>query len=174
MIDWVIRDDEVSLATLEDAEEILQLLRDVAIWLQEIGERQWETIRNQEDDEGIREDIAKGNTYIVRRNREVIATFSLLPEQSHWDIWLWEEKSDEAVYLHKLAVNPKVIGNSLGREILHWIERDLLRSGKDLLRLDCIATNENLKTFYKKNGYTNLGVRHNFTLFEKELVKKQR
>lgn len=174
MTDWMIKDDEVSLATLADAADILGLLRDVSDWLHEIGERQWETIRNQANDDEIREDVAKGNTYIVRRDHQVIATFSLLQKQSEWDIWLWGEKNDAAVYLHKLAVHPQMIGNGFGSDILSWIEQDLLKNEKDLLRLDCISTNENLNTFYEKNGYTNLGVHHKFTLFEKKITKKQR
>lgn len=169
MTNWKIEDNEVSLATLDDTGDILGLLRDVSDWLHEIGEQQWETIRNQAGDDEIREDVAKGNTYIVRRDHQVIATFSLIPKQSEWDIWLWGEKNDAAVYLHKLAVHPQMIANGFGNEILSWIEQDLLKSGKELLRLDCISTNDNLNKFYAKNGYTKLGVRHNFTIFEKEL-----
>lgn len=168
MANWKIENNEVSLATLEDAGDILELLRKVSDWLHEIGEQQWETIRNQVDDGLIRKDVAKGNTYIIHRDHQVVATFSLIPEQSDWDIWLWGEKTDAAVYLHKLAVHPQMIGNGFGNEILSWIEQDLLKNGKNLLRLDCISTNDNLNNFYAKNGYRKLRVRHNFTLFEKE------
>ncbi|MHA6252829.1 GNAT family N-acetyltransferase [Oceanobacillus sp. CAU 1775] len=164
-----IRDYKVEVATLKDADNILQLLRKVASWLHSKGEKQWETISTKEEDDEIREEIAKGNTYIILNENQLIATFNLLKSQSTWDIWLWGENSDEAVYLHKLAIHPTKIGGGFGSEVLKWIEDHLYKHGSKKLRLDCIANNKNLNTFYTKNNFIKIGVNHAFSLYEKDL-----
>jgi GNAT superfamily N-acetyltransferase len=62
-----------------------------------------------------------------------------------------------AFYVHNLVVRPRWSGHGMGRELLAWAERDAAGRGRDLLRLDCVASNATLCAFYARAGFTERG-----------------
>lgn len=160
---------EVNLATKEDAKQILKLLKEVAVWLKGAGSKQWETLASGEEDEELIQSIAEKYAYVVKREKRIVATFTLYPKQSDWDEWLWGKENEPAVYLHKLALKPSEMGNGLGENILKWLQNHLKDNGMNKLRLDCIASNEKLNNFYARNGFEKVNISKEFSLFEKEL-----
>lgn len=161
---------EITIADLNDLDEVLTLLRSVARWLKQKGSNQWETILNGEDDQEMRLAVENKQTYIVKEDKHIIATFTIYLKASNWDIMLWGRDDSKSAYLHKLAVIPDKMGKGLGYEIIHWAEQKLRDEGVDRLRLDCVADNNNLNTFYSGNGFEKVGENHGFTLFEKDLT----
>jgi GNAT superfamily N-acetyltransferase len=61
----------------------------------------------------------------------------------------------DAGYLHRLAVRQH--GAGLGARLLGWAERHAVGKGKSMLRLDCVAWNESLRTYYERAGYQHVG-----------------
>lgn len=167
---------KVNGATMDDADEVLHLLRDVAYWLADAGEKQWETVICGEEDDEVLEAIKNNLVYIVRKQDQLAGMFILFSKQTDWDEWLWGKSEDIAIYLHKFALASTEIGNGLGKDIIHWMEDYLQRQSEGIttLRLDCIASNENLNLFYKKCGYTKIGQNKGFSLFEKRLIENVR
>ncbi len=154
---------------MEDADAIIFLLKDVAKWLHENDVDQWGYLASGGEDEEIKEAIQKNETYMVKRDKDLIGTFTLYESQSPWDIHTWGKREDEAVYLHRLAVKRSEIGNGIGGELVAWIEKFLSEKGKRMLRLDCVESNEKLNQFYEKQGFIKQGVSDEHTLFEKRL-----
>lgn len=165
----------VRSANIEDTDQVLKLLQDVALWLQEKGVDQWGYLREGGEDEEIRQDIAAGTTYIVKdADGSIAATFNLAPKQNSWDMDMWGERNDAAIYLHRLAVGRNYRHKQIGWKLLHWIEENLDFTGD--LRLDCVASNAVLNQFYQDAGFTFVGFvgsgENKFSTYEKVLVAK--
>lgn len=165
-----LKEYSVSLAMEADAEEILELLNEVANWLQESGSKQWTTVASGEEDDEIRQTITDKMTFVIKKNQMVVGTFTIFKAQSVWDEWLWGETDVLAAYLHKLALKPTEIGKGFGKDVLEWIETYVGNEGISRLRLDCIGSNQKLNNFYSKCEYQKIDVRKQFTLYEKILL----
>ena len=149
---------EVTRATREDAPAILNFLKEVASWVKHKNPQQWRDLLNGKLDDHIMDLIEDHETFIIREDGELVATFSLNEEQLEHDVRLWGKRDDDAVYLHKLAVSPRMIGSGLGKEIIRYAIEYVRAKGKRYLRLDCVAHNEKLVNFYTKCGFTDHGV----------------
>ena len=158
---------DVSLATSKDTEQIIQLLKQVAGWLKEIGLNQWNYVIDGNADESIKQSINKRETFIVRERGKIVATFILLEEQGEWDKQLWGERNDESAYLHKFAVARSGMGKNMGGKIIEWILNYLKHTDKTHLRLDCIAENTTLNIYYVNQGLQKVGCQNGFSLYEK-------
>lgn len=157
---------EVTQATREDAPLILGFLKEVASWVQNKHTRQWGDLLNGKLDELMLSIIIHHETFMIRKDGELVATFSLNKEQLEHDIHLWGKRNDGAIYLHKLAVSPRMIGSGLGKEIIRYAAQYVKEKGNPYLRLDCVASNEKLVRFYTKCGFTNHGISHGHVKFE--------
>lgn len=166
----------VRLAAEKDSAIILQLLRHVAVWLEEKGFSQWEHLRSGDENEELRQDIAAGKTYIVENTSgNAVATFNLSQEQNSWDKAMWGERHDNACYLHRLAVNRDHQNKQIGRKLLRWIDNHIvIHDG--YLRLDCVAANQRLNDFYQRAGFSFIGYtdvgNDRFSKYEKPVKSK--
>lgn len=160
---------QISLATYEETEQIIMLLKQVAEWLKANGIDQWDFSESSGNNENIKQSIQNQETYSVKKDEEMIATFTLTQKQSPWDKWLWGDKQDHAVYLHKFALAQLEIGSGLGKELLQWIEQDTKQKGFNTVRLDCIENNIKLNQFYTRCGYEKQDERYGFSLYQKTI-----
>jgi RimJ/RimL family protein N-acetyltransferase len=158
---------EVSVATSKEADQLIALLKDVAKWLKEIGVDQWGFLAGGGEDDEIRQGINNKETFIVKRDGEIVATFTLYQTQSRWDQHIWGNLNDEAVYLHRLALPHSKIGSGLGKEVLQWVETYFKNEGKMTLRLDCLGSNLKLNKYYLINGFEKVGIGDGHTMFQK-------
>ena len=93
-------------------------------------------------------------TYVACQDGEILATFTLYSQQSEWDQHIWgQEENPEVLYLHRLAVRPQHMKNRIGKDILSWIDENLYKT----IRLDCVAHNPKLCTYYEENGFSLIG-----------------
>ncbi|MFD1850801.1 GNAT family N-acetyltransferase [Oceanobacillus bengalensis] len=144
---------KVRKATEKDIEDIIELLQDVARWLESKGIMQWEYLLTGEENEEIKKDIVAGRTYLVEYAGEIAATFNFSSLQNDWDIELWGKRNDLAYYIHRLAVKREFQRQQLGKKILNWIDANIQLKG-GYVRLDCIANNPVLNKFYQEAGFT--------------------
>lgn len=162
-------DHQVSITTIEEADQVIFLLKKTAIWLKEKNIDQWNSLAQGRNDKEIKQSIHNKKMYSVKKNREIVATFTLYQKQASWDIDLWGNLKDKAVYIHRLALTRSEIGSGLGKKILQWIETYTKNIGIDTLRLDCVNGNEKLNTFYINNSFKKQGTNYGFSLYEKNL-----
>ncbi len=59
----------------------------------------------------------------------------------------------ELGYIHHLAIDRECSINALGEKLLMWAENKIKTSGKNNIRIDCIASNITLNNYYISRGY---------------------
>ena len=77
-LDSLLIDYEVSVAARKEADQILDLLKDVAKWLKGKGIRQWEFLAEGGEDEEIRQGINNKDTFIVKKDGEICYQYQYL------------------------------------------------------------------------------------------------
>lgn len=160
---------QVFLAKNEEADEIICLLKDVANWLKEEGIDQWGFLASGGEDDEIKQAINNQETFTIKKDSKLIATFTLYRQQSDWDQHTWGKLNDQAIYLHRLALQRAEIGFGLGKEVIHWLETYLRNEEIKTLRLDCVENNIQLNLFYLDNGFKKVGVSDGHSLFQKNI-----
>ncbi|OAB77724.1 hypothetical protein PNBC_01440 [Paenibacillus crassostreae] len=156
----------------EDAQDIMDILLGIARWLKSKGSRQWEGLLHGEDSHDMIGSISKGEVFVFKENGVCVGIVILKQQASPWDINLWGEHEahlDNSVYVHRLAVSRGYGGQGLGKEIMLWVQQGIQFKDKDVIRLDCIANNELLNSFYLQCGFSYKGEVEGFSKYEKWL-----
>lgn len=160
----------IRLAANEESSEIIKLLKQTAQWIKDNEINQWRFLLEGNQDEEIKQDILNEKTYIVMKDNEIVATFTLLSKQSEWDRHIWGvDPSSKSVYLHRLAVTSSYMKRGMGKSILDWVQNNV--SGTEYLKLDCVAGNKKLNNFYKNNEFELVGLTDGHNKYQK-LIKK--
>ena len=74
------------------------------------------------------------------------------------DRLIWGEKDrDNAVYIHRMCVNPERKGNHLSRLVLAWAIKHASGSGRRFVRMDTWADNRPLVEHYIACGFCYIG-----------------
>ena len=160
---------KMAQAKVEDTGNILSLLIEMAEWFKDNGSTQWNGLLQGIDSHRTEEAILRGDVFICKAEEEIAGMVMLLQKPSEWDKNLWalqEEQPNEAIYLHRLAIRRKYAKHQLGEEILNWCKGSIRFEGKDKIRLDCLASNEFLNAFYRRTGYTYVGEKEDYSLYE--------
>ena len=76
-------------------------------------------------------------------------------EQGPWEL---PAADDEVMVIHTLVVSSKPGKRGLGSEFLKFYEEHAIRDGCKSLRLDTNARNKAARAFYKKHGYSEVGI----------------
>lgn len=106
--------------------------------------------------------------------RNVVATelvekrqFKLLINNTLACIWavtftdadIWEERNaDAAVYIHRIATNPKLRGHNFVATIVAWAKDYAGANDKRFVRLDTVGNNSKLIAHYTRAGFSFLGL----------------
>lgn len=72
--------------------------------------------------------------------------------------WRHPAKDEEVMVLHTLVIDPAAKGQGCGQAFVKFYEDYAHRSGSPCLRMDTNAKNENARRFYKKLGYSEVGI----------------
>lgn len=161
---------ELEPARVEDAEDLVALRDACARWQQARGVRQWTPGEVPVD--VVRDQVRAGEWFLHRVDGGVRAAIRRL-----WsDPLVWPDLLP-AGYLHGFMVDRAHAGAGLGGSVLRWAEDHVRASGRDVVRLDCVATNHVLRAYYRARGYAERGVADRTptgqlpcTRFEKRLV----
>ncbi|KUL38735.1 protein tyrosine phosphatase [Streptomyces sp. NRRL F-4489] len=154
--------------------DVLAGLYDAAArWMVAHGIDQWKP--GGKDAAHFRERIADGEVWLAEAAGRVVGGFELWWE----DEPAWGPRPPEAGYVHRLMVDRGHAPAGLGRAMLGHAERRIAESGRPWSRLDCMAGNPRLRTYYERAGYAVVGAqphkegaggsRYAVTLLEKRL-----
>ncbi|MDN4524473.1 GNAT family N-acetyltransferase [Fictibacillus fluitans] len=157
-----------SQAVAAETGEIMGLLVRTAQWLQSKGSLQWNELLEGKDVHGMAQSITDGDVFVFKKEGRVVGVVMLPQDAREWDLDLWGSDQPEAIYLHRLAIDRGAAGKNLGKDILNWVTEGIIFEGKTMIRLDCIATNESLNTFYREAGFTYRGTSDSgFNIYDK-------
>lgn len=143
MTEW--GDCTVVEATDADTDALLAMRDDAARWLLARGIDQWHPGE-------IPYSWERGDEFVVfvlRHEEDRVGTVTIV-----WDDpVIWGEQPVPAGYVHNLVVARPCAGHGLGVRLLRWAEDHVAASGRSMARLDCVASNRELRDLYESAGY---------------------
>jgi GNAT superfamily N-acetyltransferase len=118
------------LARPADAEELYRLREDAAAW-----------------------QVDRGEWWVSPSGRGRISAAVRVVDA---DPAIWGDTADSG-FIHGLVVARDAIGEQLGSRVLTWAEEMIGDAGHHWARLDCVATNERLRSYYRAHGCVECG-----------------
>ena len=136
--------------TLADIECIYSLFESAIQYQQKKQYPVWNGLER----EVIQNDIAKKRQYKIISGDDILCIFSVVSSDPH--IWQERDKSD-ALYLHRIVVNPKHKGHRHFGKILNWSIDFAERQHRKFICMDTGASNPIIIAYYVSFGFTLLG-----------------
>jgi GNAT superfamily N-acetyltransferase len=138
---WIERGSEAQ------APSALEILRDAAQWLVELGRPLWrvESFRLE-----VLEAAARAGELVIGSEAGGAASCMLL--QTRDDFYWPDDPPGEALYLHKLAVRRSSAGRNWSGRLIQWAGTQAYAAGAQYLRLDT-ADRPELLSLYQRNGF---------------------
>ncbi|QWG64220.1 GNAT family N-acetyltransferase [Bacillus mycoides] len=158
----------IRIATEDQSDSIIILLKEVAQWLQDKEVDQWQYLLGEEATAEILECIREKYTYVVMKEDEIVGTVTASPKQNEWDEHIFgKEEVSNSLYIHRFAVKRKYKGDGIGEWIIRWVEENV-QHDKEYLKLDCVRHNRILNDFYKRSGFDYVGSTDGLSKFQKK------
>jgi GNAT superfamily N-acetyltransferase len=137
-----------------DLRPYIELLEEVADWLERRGIRQWRSGNFRLSADYYAGSIKRGEVQLAFVEDELVGTLRvLLREPIVWP----EIIEDDAVYVYNLAVRRVWAKHGLGRQMLEWAGDRAVSLGRRYVRLDCVADNDFLREYYGRAGFEERG-----------------
>jgi ribosomal protein S18 acetylase RimI-like enzyme len=100
-------------------------------------------------------EIAENRQFKLLVNNEVVCIWAI----TFSDAQIWEDRNkDNALYIHRIAVNPNFRGNNYIDTIVNWAKEYALKKDIQFIRLDTLGENTKLIAHYKNAGFHFLGL----------------
>lgn len=142
----ISENSKVVNTTIEDFDNIICLFHQ-AIKLQGLKNyKVWEAI----DEVALKEDIKNNLQYKIVNGNNILCLFSIQRN----DPFIWRNKDkNNAIYLHRIVVNPMFKGQRQFEKVLKWSIELAIKEKKNFLRMDTWADNLQLIEYYKTFGF---------------------
>lgn len=98
----------------------------------------------------IKQDISKNLQFKITNGNDILCVFSICFS----DVLIWREmEKRDAIYLHRIVVNPAFKGQKQFEKILNWIIEFAKEKELKYIRMDTWADNPNIIEYYKSYGF---------------------
>ncbi|MGZ3767625.1 MAG: GNAT family N-acetyltransferase [Mucilaginibacter sp.] len=142
---------EIVNSTPEDIDTIFELYTEATNYQKAVAITHWKGFERSLVETEIREN----RQWKIIEDDRVACVFVITFD----DPLIWKEKDkDPAIYIHRIATNPKFRGRSFVRMIAAWAKDYALNNGKTFVRMDTDSNNDKLKDYYTNCGFSYLGV----------------
>lgn len=106
------------------------------------------------DKEVLKNDIKNKNQFKILINNSIACIFSIC----YHDKVVWREKDQQdAIYLHRIVVNPKFKGQKLFGKVLEWGKNKSKEMNLKFIRMDTWADNPTIIKYYESFGFKTVG-----------------
>lgn len=103
----------------------------------------------------VETEIAENRQFKLLINNEIACIWAI----TFSDKQIWEERNkDTAVYIHRIATDPKFRGNNFVADIVTWAKEYVKQKKIQFIRLDTLGNNIKLIAHYKNAGFDFLGL----------------
>jgi len=137
-----------------DLNRYIDLLEELADWLEARGISQWPRGRARRSSAYFADSIARHEVQLGFMDGELAGTLRLLMS----DPIVWPEfREGDAVYVYNLGIRRAWAGYQLGSWLLEWAERRAANLGRRYVRLDCRTDNAFLRGYYERHGFVARG-----------------
>lgn len=137
--------------TKEDIDAVFDIYNEATSYQKTVNIKSWRGFEKSL----IEKEIEENRHFIIKEEDEIACTFVLT--FNDWIIWK-EAAADPAVYLHRIATNPKFRGRSYVKKIIEWAKKYAKENGKDYIRLDTHSGNERINNYYTSCGFDYKGI----------------
>lgn len=132
--------------TRDDLDIILWLFQQAINMQGKNGYKVWEGI----DKTALLKDIDDGFQYKIVKDDKVVCIFSI----QFSDPFIWRDKDKgNAIYLHRIVVNPDYKGQKQFLKVLTWAKEFATEKKLQFIRMDTWADNEKIIEYYKSFGF---------------------
>jgi GNAT superfamily N-acetyltransferase len=132
--------------TEADLPFVYSLFEQAIVFQQKNGYNVWKGY----DKDVLRREMREGLQYKLVIDGKIALVFSAI----YSDKFLWHETdNDDAVYVHRLVVNPEYRGQRLFGEVFNWLLAEAKRRERKYLRLDTWGDNPKMISYYESFGY---------------------
>lgn len=102
------------------------------------------------DKVGIEKDIANGLQYKIVKGNDIVCIFSI----QRSDPFIWRERDqNDAIYLHRIVVNPQFKGQKQFENVLNWAKQFAQINKLRFVRMDTWADNAKIIEYYRSFGF---------------------
>lgn len=127
--------------------EFIYSLFDSAI---EYQKRKGYPVWNSYDKIVLQKDIEQRLQYKIVWNDNILCVFSIC----YSDKIIWREKEQgNAMYLHRIVVNPEFKGQKQFEKVLEWSIEEAKKKGLEYIRMDTWDNNPSIVDYYKSFGF---------------------
>lgn len=135
----------------EDIDAVFDIYNEATSYQKTVNNKSWRGFERLL----IETEIKENRHFIIKEGDEIACTFVL----TFNDLIIWKEpSSDPAIYLHRIATNPKFRGQSYVKKIVEWAKTYAKENGKSYIRLDTHSGNERINNYYTSCGFTYKGI----------------
>lgn len=139
-------DIKISNTTIDDF-PVAHWLFEQAMKLQgQNGYIVWESL----DKAGLENDIQNNLQYKIVSGNDILCIFSV--QLNDPLVWRNHDKND-AIYLHRIVVNPNHKGKKQFEKVLNWAIHYVRQNNLKFIRMDTWADNEKLIDYYQSFGF---------------------
>ncbi len=143
-------------AQLADLDRLLEITGACANHMQEQGIFQWNEF--YPSFEAFKTDVNRQELYVYELEGTVQGCVVLSSfKDAEYETVEWLTPESKHLYIHRLAVHPKVQGHGLARELMTFAEQWAIDNNYDSIRLDTFSKNLRNQNFYELRGYKRLG-----------------
>ncbi|WP_179333890.1 GNAT family N-acetyltransferase [Winogradskyella costae] len=149
----------IRLAEEKDIQSILNVTKSCAKHMISKGIFQWnESYPNRS---AFQNDIDRNELYVLELDNVVkgCIVFSTLMDLEYIPID-WLTTNENNIYIHRLAVHPKLQGQGYAQKLMHFAEQFAIDNHFSSIRLDTFSQNKRNQKFYELRGYKRLGDIH--------------
>lgn len=102
-------------------------------------------------------DIERNELYVLEVNNNIVGTIviSTLMDKEYIPV-KWLAKTQNNIYIHRLAIHPKHQGQGLAQQLMNFAEGYAIENNYDSIRLDTFSQNKRNQKFYELRGYKRL------------------
>src|SRR3954468_16999944 len=138
-------------STPEDIPFIFDLYDKAIAYQKKVGSRHWLGFEKKL----IETEIVEKRQWKLLINDEIACIFVIT-----WnDAMIWGERDlQPSIYLHRIVTNPEFRGHSCVKDIIAWARIFCKEHDRKFIRLDTFGDNAPLVEYYKKCGFSYLGL----------------
>lgn len=142
---------EILQSNLSDIDNIFKLYDEATAYQKKVAIKYWKGFERSL----VIQEIEEERQFKIVIDQEIACVFVL----TFSDPLIWKEKNaDPAIYIHRIATNPKFRGQHFVKQIVSWAKQYALEHGKTHIRLDTGSGNEKLNAYYVSCGFSYLGI----------------
>lgn len=142
-------------AALEDLKNIMAIIKETIAEMHSYNNYQWD--ENYPKEEDFIDDIEKKNLFVSERSGKLVGFICVNKEQPIEYNGLNWLLNDEAMVIHRMAVNPACRREGIGTELMKFADELALKNSIRYLKTDTYSLNIKMDALFKKSGYNFVG-----------------